>query len=125
MNRLQSKEVHMVYGLDVYWISSIYIDGSYCLEKTYFDVYLVMCLKFYFYQNLAWDLLSKTKIYHLQCVLDSIHTLYASNVFQISNILFLYLYKFEEKIETFELMCVYLSISKLNYPYTRSKLKQT
>ena len=32
--------------------------------------------------NLFWYLLSKISIYHLLCVLDSIHTHYASNMFQ-------------------------------------------
>ena len=50
-------------------------------RKTYFDVSSHV-FKFYFYQNLFWYLLSKTRIYHLPYVLNSIHTHYASKVFK-------------------------------------------
>ena len=58
-----------------------YVSILHMFRKTYFDVSNHV-FKFWFYQNLFSDLLSNTSIYHLLGVSDSIHTYYASNVFQ-------------------------------------------
>ena len=63
-------------------------------RKTYFNT-SSLYINFCFYQKLFWYLLSKVRIFHLLCVLDSIHTHYTSNVFQIS---YFYIYTSFRKI---------------------------
>ena len=77
-----------LHGLYVYWISSIYIDSSYCL-KTYFDDFSLcvssfVLIKTYFRFNV------KNIDISFICVLDSIHTLYASKEFKYLVSVFIY-----------------------------------
>ena len=63
-----------------------------CIEK-FILMDIVHVFKFCFYQNLFWFLLSKTSIYHLLCVLDSIHIHNALNVFQYLIFVFIQVYR--------------------------------
>ena len=76
-----------------------YASMLHIFRKTYFDV-SSSYVYFYFYQkNLFWYLLSKISIFHLLCVLNSIHAHHTSNVLQIS------------------CFCIYTSFGENEFPF--------
>ena len=91
-----------------------YASILYMFRKTYFDV-SSSWFQILFLSKLILGFISKIMIYHLQCLLDSIHTLYTSNVFKYHAFVFIQVLEktnFHFKILSFEKYNFYL---KLNF----------